>query len=138
MTQIWLFPGEQSERKQLSENQLERVKGILIAAMKQCGALWLPQLVEKPRLRDWPAFPYPAFFGDISPAAPYLSESWKRDKPKDGVLFLVGPESGFSTKEEDCLLRLEAQGVKLHSHILRTDTAALAALTQIHCLAAAS
>lgn len=127
MTQIWLFPGETSERKILTENQWERAQAVVIAAMKQCGRLWLPQILMKPLLRDWQPLPYPSYYGDVAPDAKSFSEAWRT--PSTGAIFFIGPESGFSQKEENTLLSLGSRGVKLHENILRTDTAALTALS---------
>ena len=51
-------------------------------------------------------------------------------KKKEGILFFVGPEAGFSSLETK-ILRKIGMGVRLHQNILRTDTAPLAALSQI-------
>jgi 16S rRNA (uracil1498-N3)-methyltransferase len=129
MTQLWLFPGERSERKELSIAQQERAQAIAIAAMKQCGRLFLPLITLKPALVKWDAPKSAAsFFGDLDSRAPYFA-NLKIDQ-KQNLLFYVGPESGFSEKEENFLREfLKAEGVKLHNNILRTDTAALVALT---------
>lgn len=125
MTQIWLFPGEISDFKKLTEHQLERMHLILVAAMKQCGSLWLPEIHLKPPLKKWDSLPENAFYGDVKPEAPpFLSVSQGRGS----VLFAIGPESGFTESEEHCLHQLGAVGVKLATHILRTDTAALLAV----------
>lgn len=129
MTALWLFPGERSERKELSTAQLERTISISIASMKQCGRLYLPKIQLKEPLVKWePSENTHSFFGDIDPSAP----SFLSLQPSDNadILFYIGPESGFSEKEENYLKeRLQATGVKLHGNILRTDTAALVALT---------
>lgn len=122
-TQFWLFPGFHSERKVLTEHQLERLNNLAIAAMKQCGRLYLPIIEIKPTLDQWKLVPFTAFFGDTSDSAePFV-------KKNESVLFFIGPETGFSEKEVECLKRLGAKGVKIHPNILRTDTAALVALT---------
>ncbi|HRD56378.1 MAG TPA: RsmE family RNA methyltransferase [Parachlamydiaceae bacterium] len=128
-TEIWLFPGDLSERKDVSESQKERISAILIAAMKQCGRLHFPKLIFKPKLSLWEDLPYPAFFGDTEKNAPLFSpEEIRKDK---GILIFIGPESGFSKKEEEKLKSLKAKGVKLNPYILRTDTAAITALALI-------
>lgn len=130
MTALWLFPGDLSEKKELSNNQLERLKAISIAAIKQSGRLDLPTIALHPPLRQWKSLPFPAYFGDLSPdAPPFLSALNQR--ASDDMLFFVGPESGFSSEEEGILHQLKAQGVRLHPHILRTETASLAALSVI-------
>lgn len=131
LTELWLFPGQHSERKNLNEHQLDRLRAITIAAMKQCGRLHLPTITIKPPLSKWEPIQFSSFFGDLSPDAPPLLQSWQQNPPKDGIIFFIGPESGFSDKEEEILGNLGANGVKLHHNILRTDTASLAALTLI-------
>lgn len=131
MTQLWLFPGAHSERKTVSDNQIERMESVIIAAMKQSGRLDLPLLKVLPELKKWPPLPYPAFFGDLSPSAPSFEKCWKANTPKEGTIIFIGPESGFNEPETAILRTLGAQGVKLHQNVLRTDTAAIAALALI-------
>jgi len=133
MSEIWLFPGEKSEKTTFTAAQEARMHPILLSAMKQCGRSDLPKIEHKPPLSQWrkESLPYPAFFGDLSPKAPLLIDRWGQ---ASGCCFFVGPESGFSEKETLALQQLGAQGVKLHSYTLRTDTASLAALALIHHL----
>lgn len=126
MTQLWLFPGDRSERKEV---QTERAQTVMAAACKQCGRLWLPELQIKEPIKKWKELPYPLYFGDVNPSAPLLSKALQTKEK--GIIFVVGPESGLTDHEEAKLRALNGQGVKLHSHILRTDTAALAALALI-------
>lgn len=125
-TQFWLFPGQNSERKTLTEHQLERLQNLAIAAMKQCGRLFLPSLEIKPPLNQWERFNIPAYFGDMRDSAVAFN---KIIKHAENAIFFVGPEAGFSEKEIDRLSELGARGVKLHPNILRIDTAALVALS---------
>lgn len=120
-TAFWLFPGQLSEKKNLS---LERLRNLTIAAMKQCGRLDLPFIEVKPPLLSWSTPPpQSAFFGDLR-ATTYLSHT-----SIDSYVF-IGPEKGFSPEEEH-LLRSWAMGVRLHENILRAETAALCALSII-------
>lgn len=126
ITQFWLFPGVYSERKVLTQHQVERLQNLAIAAMKQCGRLYLPEIALKTALSNWKTTFLPAYFGDLSPvAAPFV----KVFDPSQGGLFIVGPETGFSEEEIHRLKTLGVMGVKLHPHILRTDTAGLVAAT---------
>jgi 16S rRNA (uracil1498-N3)-methyltransferase len=132
MTQFWLFPSQRGERKQLTEHQIERMRALSIAAMKQCGSFYLPTILMKPPLEKWERnLPLPALFGNVQPDAPSCVEKLKQERFQNGVIFFVGPESGFSYEEEKTLQALDVEGVKLHPHILRTDTAAIAALCAI-------
>lgn len=139
MTEIWLFPATKSEKKEFSENQLERLKGMTIAAMKQCGRLFLPTITLMPHLKKWNR-PEDTllFYGDTNPNAPSFLSAWRilypslaeTDKGRDS-LFFIGPESGFTEEEITILKELGAHGVSLHSNILRTDTAAIAAIVML-------
>jgi 16S rRNA (uracil1498-N3)-methyltransferase len=131
MNDLWLFPGQRSERKSLTEHQLERLKGLTIAAMKQSGTLFLPEISVMPPLKDWKNLEFTAYFGDLSPEAPPFLSTIRETPIRDGLVFFIGPESGFTEDEEKKLKELDAIGVKLHSNILRTDTASLVALSLI-------
>jgi 16S rRNA (uracil1498-N3)-methyltransferase len=130
---FWLFQGNLSAKKEFFPHQLERARLLTIAAMKQCGRLFLPSIELKPPLAHWSSLTdVNAFFGDVKPTAPlfddYLKTISASDRP---VLFFTGPESGFNLQEVEVLTTLGARGVKLHANTLRTDTASLVALSLI-------
>lgn len=129
MNALWLFKGDFSEKGELSNNQSLRIKHILINACKQCGQLWLPEVILKPPLKGWNPSNHTLFFGDTEPDAPPFGDIWKKNPPLNEVLFFVGPEKGFSAEETATLKTLKAQGVKLAPYILRSETAPLAALS---------
>lgn len=129
--EFWLFPGQMSLKKDFSANQIERSHAITIAAMKQCGRLTLPKIQLLPALAKWPTFEGLNFFGDVDPLAPFFLDAWKPTQMADSLTFFVGPESGWSSQEIVLLKEKGALGVKLHDHILRTDTASLVALSLI-------
>lgn len=128
-TQFWLFPGNYSERKNLTEHQLERLENLTVAAIKQCGRLYLPKIAMKPSLDEWKEIEMTAYFGDLSPSAEPLSKICKNS---ESSLFFVGPEAGFSDEEVRILQALGAKGTKLHQNILRTDTAGIVALVMMN------
>lgn len=130
VTDYWLFPGELSEKKEVSKGQIEKLQTITISALKQSGRLYLPSIALKPPLERWEKLPCDAFFGDVKADAPRLSE--QRPSDDSPVLIFIGPESGFTEKEEKKLQVLGAKGVKLHHNILRSDTAPLVALSLLY------
>jgi len=109
--------------KQFSPNQLGRASHILITALKQCGRLTLPTLTFFSSLKEVPKQESP-LFGDLRARAPSIREVELTSSPA----IFIGPESGF-TSEEIALLETDhgAMGVRLSKHILRTETAAIAA-----------
>lgn len=129
--EFWLFPSQHSVKKDFSPEQLERLRIQIIAAMKQCGRLYLPELALKPSLEKWEANSGTFFFGDVDKTAELFSSAWKRLQVSFPVIFVVGPESGLSEKENTFLKEKGAYGVKLHENILRTDTAGIVALSLI-------
>lgn len=128
MGELWLFPADRSEKVGLSANQNDRIKKILIASMKQCGRLYIPKVQIVDPIASWNPLPYPIFYGAFGENIPSFASTLKQTPPHNGIIFVVGPESGLSNKEEKQLNKLKAQGVSLHKNILRTDTAPLAAL----------
>lgn len=127
VSEFWLFPAQQSVKKEIYPSQMERMNSLMIAAMKQCGRLFLPKIVIKPKLDEWARWDGTAFFGDTDPQAELFWNVWRGMQVKDRVLFFIGPESGFSENETALLRNRGVKGVKLHSNILRTDTAAMMA-----------
>jgi len=130
MTELWLFPGQLSEKKELTSLQIKRLESISVAAMKQCGRLDLPKIILKPSLFTWNYSyqHYLAYFGEFSAAASPFYTVLPKEK---NILFFIGPESGFTLDEESHLRQNNVIGVRLHPNILRTDTAAIAALSMI-------
>lgn len=130
--QFWLFPGDESVKKEVFPQQLERARTLTIAAMKQCGRLTLPEMMIKPRLNQWSSLnEMTTFFGDLDPEAPPFETAWKGllAQPSYPIVFVTGPEAGFSEEEVQVLREKGARGVKLHPYVLRTDTASVMALS---------
>ena len=129
VTALWLFPGELSEKKELSSSQHQRVHHVIISALKQCGRLFAPELLFLPPLLSWDpsSLPPHSFFGDTRPTAPFFSTLLQSEKPSS-LLIAIGPEKGFQEKET-LWMEKHLKGVKLHDNILRTDTAAISAVS---------
>lgn len=132
MSALYLFPGERSEKKVFSDNQTDRFYHLAIAAMKQCGRLFLPEIKLMPPISLWEKeeTSLPLFYGSLDPAASLLIAAVNpQGHLCEGVQFCVGPEGGLTPAEEAALQALGGIGVKLHKNILRTETAAIAGLT---------
>jgi 16S rRNA (uracil1498-N3)-methyltransferase len=113
-----IYPAAHSEKKEISEHGKERLQHILIASMKQCGRLDLPQ-IHYTRLEEILKLPTRIAFGSTKKEA--LRKMF--DEP---LTLITGPEKGFSEKEIQ-LLEQTGDAVKLHNHILRAETAPIAA-----------
>lgn len=129
VTSFWLFPGLLSEKKELSESQAARLKSLAVAAMKQCGRLDLPMIETKPPLQQWKSIQGTPLFGSLNENDSYL---WELPRSLDSpIVLFIGPESGLDPREEAILKSLNAKGIRLHTNTLRTETAAISALSLI-------
>ncbi|HLX79337.1 MAG TPA: 16S rRNA (uracil(1498)-N(3))-methyltransferase [Burkholderiales bacterium] len=108
--------------------KLAHWKRIAIAACEQCGRNRIPEIREPVALDRYKA---PA--GAKILLSP--SGTGKLAGFATGPLALAaGPEAGFSPEEEQLLLRAGFETVRLGPRILRTETAALAALAALNTL----
>ncbi len=120
---------------------LERWRTIVREATEQCERLWLPGLAEPVEAMGWfnARPPGPALLATTRheelPTLPELLPNLHQDRPPNrsdqspGELRLaIGPEGGWSTEEEEAALAAGWQPVSLGNAILRTSTAAVAAL----------
>jgi 16S rRNA (uracil1498-N3)-methyltransferase len=130
-TKCWLFPGELSEKKGISDQQLHRLQALSITALKQCGRLDLPSIEIKPPLTQWQKTKATMFVGDPSIQNPFLWEIPKHEFTSP-IIVCIGPEKGLSDREKSYLIsHLYAKPTRLHPNILRTETASLVALSLI-------
>lgn len=112
-----------SEKEAISPHHMERLYAIAISALKQSGRLYLPSLEFFPNLKALLARDVSFFFGHPrSRTFPPLSTL------PPSFLFIAGPEKGFSSEELSLLQTRGGQGVLLSPHLLRAETAPLAAL----------
>lgn len=114
------YPAEKGDKKNYSSNQTERLQTLAIAAMKQSGRLFLPHFEFLARFSDLFEKKVSILYGDTRPSALAL------EKVEFPILFITGPESGFSNSEY-AELDQKAASVKLGPYVLRTETAPLAA-----------
>jgi len=109
----------------LRDGHLDRVRRRAREALKQCGAAWVP-VIEPPA-------PLERVLATAGPGARWLTDHAGRDAPGLGphgpVTILVGPEGGFTAAERDLAMQEGFTMIRLGPHILRFDTAALAALS---------
>jgi 16S rRNA (uracil1498-N3)-methyltransferase len=116
-----------------ADKRVAHWQGVVVAACEQCGRNSIPQVASIRRFADW--------LGDspddglrlmLSPDA----ETGLRDlpKPERPVTLLIGPEGGFSEAEAAAARHAKFMPLRLGARILRTETAALAALAAMQTL----
>jgi 16S rRNA (uracil1498-N3)-methyltransferase len=119
---FYLFSADYSEKESLSENALGRLRTLAISALKQSGRLYLPSLEMRPSLEALFDRDATLLFGDLGPSAQH------HIPPSPSLLFVSGPERGFSEREA-ALLKKKALGIRLNPNVLRAETAPIAALS---------
>jgi 16S rRNA (uracil1498-N3)-methyltransferase len=114
-----------TERDVLKTDRLEKAA---ISAMKQSGQMYLPKIQW---FSKWHDFPWTTFehiwLADLSESAP------SRLKTETGKnLIVIGPEGDFTPKELEEIKSHKARSIRLRPQVLRTETAAIFALSMSH------
>lgn len=114
----------------------EHWEGVAVAACEQCGRNRLAEIGPVLSLRAWLGQAGPPSPGEWRLLlAPEASAPLARlDPPTDAVTVLVGPEGGFTEEEMRDAAGAGFQPVRLGPRVLRTETAAVAALSAIQAL----
>lgn len=109
-------------------------QGVVIAACEQCGRNQLPEVAPILDFHDWLATAG-AHEGTRLLLDPEASTRLRDLLSPDGaVTLLAGPEGGFDPGERELLRRAGFQPLSLGPRILRTETAAVAAMAVIQGL----
>lgn len=111
----------------------ERLKKLVLAAMKQAQRVYLPTINDGIKFKDFLTryntfdLSLIAHCGEVS--IPSLKEIYK---PHSSTLVLIGPEGDFSEKEVAMAHEKGFAAISLGRYRLRTETAALVACMQIN------
>lgn len=121
-----------SERKAI---KTERIRKILVSAMKQSQKALLPQVGEMQSFRDFMKADRPGrkliahcHEGQKTPIQQVLQ------KGDEACTLLIGPEGDFSPEEVQTALACGYEAVSLGASRLRTETAALTGITLLNLL----
>lgn len=136
VTRVWLINADRSvvrwSNKDLA-NKLDKLDMLLIESMKQCGAVWKPQLSGPMTLSDclnsiddqWSCV-----FGSLNPDCKSIP-IWKaaESADKQPICWFIGPEGDFTHGEYEALTSSDAQAVDLGPLVLRAETAVACGLS---------
>jgi 16S rRNA (uracil1498-N3)-methyltransferase len=114
------------------ERRREHWAKVVQGASEQCGRTRVPRLLPVTTLDEWlsGAVPGLKLLLICKEGACRLSEL----TPDPSITLLIGPEGGFAAEEASAALRAGYQALRLGPRILRTETAALAALCALQAL----
>ena len=116
------------------EKRIEHWRAVVIGACEQCGRNVLPEIRAPQELSAWLAVMRNET-GSKFILAPDASTTLNEQiKPQAAVTLLIGPEGGFSADEVELAQQVGFIPVRLGTRILRTETAAIAALAALQTL----
>ena len=110
----------------------ERWRRIAVAAAKQCGQAWIPEIHDVARFDEWTSAERsdPAFLLVEPSAAPSnvtrVRDLLQQPTPARAAV-VVGPEGGWTVEERDAALRAGCTAVSLGPLTLRADAVPLVA-----------
>ena len=108
-------------------------QGIAVASCEQSGRNVVPQVHPVASVTSWLAqVPPDALRLTLSPDA--ASTLHEIERPRGAIVLLVGPEGGLSPRERDDARAAGFNGLRLGPRVLRTETAALAAMSAMQAL----
>ena len=113
----------------------ERVKKIIIEASEQSNRLTVPDIEKAQNLKSFLEKnnnkKVNMIFGDINTKNQKLDSKIKKEnKP---ICIIIGPEGDFTESEREKILNFKSvQSLKINNNILRTETAAISALSIVN------
>ena len=117
------------ERKQ---KRTAHWQSIIQSACEQSGRNRIPTLAEPQTLTQWLHSTQPDYGFILAPKAPQKLHEFKVPATAK-ITLLIGPEGGLSDQEINQAVEKKFIPLSLGPRILRTETAAVAALTALQC-----
>ncbi|HWA13253.1 MAG TPA: 16S rRNA (uracil(1498)-N(3))-methyltransferase [Burkholderiales bacterium] len=118
-----------------AQRRVEHWQNLVIAACEQCGRNRVPRVA--------PVLDFGEYAGQLGPAegesrlllSPQAAASLRsRDRPAGRIVLMAGPEGGLAPGETQTALARGFEAVRLGPRVLRTETAAVAALAALQAL----
>ncbi|XP_048317667.2 uncharacterized protein LOC107434355 isoform X2 [Ziziphus jujuba] len=116
----------------ISENRVDRLERVILAASKQCQRLH--EMILKPPMKIDSLLPLVAqsniSFLAVAEATPLITSLTSSRRQSKGLI-IVGPEGDFTEKEVNMIMEAGATAVGLGPHRLRVETATVALLATL-------
>jgi len=130
---LWMQRSQTHLKGERLGKRLQHWQGVLISACEQCGRNTLPGLLMPAGLPEWIVTMPPA--GLRLQLQPDSSDTLSTlARPAGDIILLVGPEGGLDPDEQSFASSAGFSGIRLGPRILRTETAALAAISGLQTL----
>ena len=131
---LWMQRSQKRLKGERLEKRNRHWEGVIISACEQCGRASLPTLLTADDSAN-------VFKRNVADDALQLMLQPDADtclpgleKPAGSVTLLVGPEGGLTTAEQSLASASGFTGIRMGPRILRTETAALAAIAGVQTL----
>ena len=130
---LWMQRSQAHLKGSRLEKRCKHWQGVIISACEQCGRATLPQLGAAMNYADW-------MHSRNNRGLRLLLQPDSTtglgtlQSPDDRIFLLAGPEGGLNTDEQMLAQSAGFLGIRLGPRILRTETAALAALAAMQTL----
>jgi 16S rRNA (uracil1498-N3)-methyltransferase len=118
-----------------TERKLAHWRGIVIAACEQCGRARLPDLAIPLPLSEWLARPAPESVRRLQLAVDSRDPLGAAAAGAGSIELLIGPEGGLDAGERNSAAGAGYRGCCIGPRVLRTETAAFAALAVLQAIA---
>lgn len=112
------------------DKKINQWQKIAISACEQCGRNIIPEIRPMMKLQDWCAEQDGMLKLNLHPRAKYSIKNLPHI-PREGVRLLIGSEGGLSAQEIQQTVEQGFTEILLGKRVLRTETAALAAITAL-------
>jgi 16S rRNA (uracil1498-N3)-methyltransferase len=120
-----------SVRRDRADAKRDHWRGVATSACAQCGRNRVPRIQPVTRLADWLDQTEPGLRLVLAPAGGARLSTLT---PTEHISLLVGAEGGLSDTEQTQAIAAGFVAVRLGPRILRTETAAAAAITAVQTL----
>jgi len=115
-----------------ADKRVAHWQSVAAAACEQCGRNQLPAVLPLQPLTQWLGMPVNGVRYLLSPHAGKRLREFER--PQDAVMLLVGPEGGWNDDETAAARLAGFTPMVLGPRVLRTETAAVAALAAMQAV----
>ncbi|MEI7841490.1 MAG: 16S rRNA (uracil(1498)-N(3))-methyltransferase [Gallionellaceae bacterium] len=117
-----------------AEKRTEHWRSVAISACEQCGRNTLPLIHAPQELESWLMSMRAASSAKFILLPGGATQLRTQTKPTLSVTLLIGPEGGFTPDEANVAQQMDFSPILLGPRVLRTETAALAAVSAVQTL----
>ena len=118
-----------------AEKRVAHWRQVIVSACEQCGRNVVPALAAPQRIAEWLSALPPPRAGELRVLlSPHSETRLGQLARPSGITLLAGPEGGFTAAEAGLAGQRGFTAMRLGPRVLRTETAALAALAAMQAL----